>query len=155
MAADHGRPDPGSRDGGGRAHRPQDAGGPGAGGPGADGPDADGPAARGPDAEGRRLIALLLRVGLAAAAALLVAGVVLKGLAGDLSAPAVPRGALLTAPSLGDTLLSLGVLVLAATPFVRVLALTAVWVRVRDWRFVATAGAVLVLLVAAAMLGGG
>jgi hypothetical protein len=86
---------------------------------------------------------------------LLLAGIVGKVASGDTAAPALDAGALLPPRSPADGLLAAGVVVLAATPFVRVLALAGVWVRVRDWRFVATAGVVLCLLVTATLLGGG
>jgi len=43
-------------------------------------------------------------------------------------------------------LMGAGVVVLALTPVARVLVLIGLWVRERDWRFVAVAGVVLVVL---------
>lgn len=107
------------------------------------------------EVSGRGVIGWILRAGLAVATLLLVAGLVTKATSGDAATPALELDALLPPRSVADGLLGAGVLVLAATPFVRVLALAGVWVGVRDWRFVATAGVVLALLVAATLLGGG
>lgn len=108
-----------------------------------------------PGASGRDVISWVLRVGLAVATLLLLAGIVTRVVSGDATMPALDLGALLPPRSPADGLLAAGVLVLAATPFVRVLALAGVWARARDWRFVATAGIVLALLVTATLLGGG
>lgn len=102
----------------------------------------------------RTLIAWVLRAGLGAATALMVAGVATKLLTGDTGSPRLTAAELWSSPSTGDLLLGAGVLVLAATPFVRVLALAAIWARMRDWRFVTVAAVVLALLALAATLGG-
>lgn len=107
------------------------------------------------EATGRQLIGWVLRTGLVIATLLLLAGIAMKVVSGDTATPALELGSLLAPRSAADGLLGAGVLVLAVTPFVRVLALAGVWARVRDWRFVATAGVVLALLVAATLLGGG
>lgn len=107
------------------------------------------------EASGREVIGWVLRGGLGVATLLLLAGIVAKLTSGGAATPALELDALLPPRSTADGLLGAGVLVLAATPFVRVLVLAAVWVRVRDWRFVATAGVVLALLVTATLVGGG
>lgn len=110
---------------------------------------------RAAEERGRHIVGRVLRAGLVVASLLMVAGVLGKALTTDASTPALELRRLLTPPTAADGLLSGGVLVLAATPFVRVLVLAAVWARIRDWRFVITAGVVLALLVAATLLGGG
>ena len=107
------------------------------------------------EASGRAIVGWVLRSGLAAATLLLLVGIVAKAGSGDATTPALALDALVPPRSTADGLLGAGVLVLATTPFVRVLVLAAVWVRLRDWRFVATAGVVLILLVTATFVGGG
>ena len=107
------------------------------------------------EASGRDAIGWVLRTGLGIATLLMLAGIVGKAVSRDAATPTLDLGALLPPRSTSDGLLGAGVLVLAATPFVRVLVLAGVWVRVRDWRFVITAGVVLVLLITATLLGGG
>lgn len=104
---------------------------------------------------GRSLVAFVLRVGLLLASGLLAAGLVLKVLRGDGSAPALALPPAALPAALGDRLLVLGVEALVATPLVRVLALVGSWARERDWRFVAVGVVVLVVLALAIALGGG
>ncbi len=54
-----------------------------------------------------------------------------------------------------ELVMALGVLVLAATPAFRVLALLVLWSRERDWRFVGVAAAVVVTLSVAVVIGHG
>jgi uncharacterized membrane protein len=51
--------------------------------------------------------------------------------------------------------MAIGVLVLALTPIVRVAALVFIWVRERDWRFVAVAAFVMTMLVVSILAGRG
>jgi len=55
----------------------------------------------------------------------------------------------------GLVLSTLGVLVLALTPALRVLAVMLIWWRERDWRFVGVAVAVVATLAVGLMLGRG
>jgi uncharacterized membrane protein len=103
-----------------------------------------------------RTVQRVLQSGLALAVALLLLGLGLKLAAGDHRAPAVQLLEIFDAHlPLGDRVMALGALVLAATPVVRVLLLILLWVRERDWRFVAVAVAVLATLGLAVALGGG
>lgn len=104
---------------------------------------------------GRRVVAVLLRGGLAAATLLMAMGITTKLMSGDTTTPALELNALVPPRTPADGLLGAGVLTLVATPFVRVLVLAVVWWRAHDRRFVLTALVVLVLLAAATLLGGG
>jgi uncharacterized membrane protein len=104
----------------------------------------------------RRDVQWLLRAGLAIAAALMLAGVV-SALVG--SPP--PAGAWRPAEAFGSgqpfslRLSGLGILVLAATPAFRVVTLIMLWIRERDWKYVAVAVVVAIVLLLAIALGGG
>jgi uncharacterized membrane protein len=102
----------------------------------------------------RRLVQLVLRAGLALAFVLMATGFVLRLAEGRESAPAV-RLFQIGRPSRADAIMAVGVLVLALTPAVRVLSLIVLWAHERDWRYVRVAIAVLVVLVAAALVGHG
>lgn len=83
-------------------------------------------------------------------------GVVIKCFSGNLEASEVRLFELFDAGlSPGDRIMSIGILVLAATPAFRVIALVLLWTRERDWRFVATAVVVMLTLALAIALGGG
>ncbi|MGE3621198.1 MAG: DUF1634 domain-containing protein [Acidimicrobiia bacterium] len=112
-------------------------------------PDVDGSAGT------RRVVHRLLRGGLVVAVALMAGGLVLKLAGGDHHDGTVTPFGLADAPSLGDALMGLGIVVLGLTPALRVVALAGLWARQRDWRFVGVAGAVAVTLATAALLGGG
>lgn len=101
------------------------------------------------------LIARILQSGLVVASVLLFIGTALHAARGDTSAPAVKLFDVFRAPDLGIVLASLGVVVLGLTPMVRVVALVVLWIRDRDWRFVAVAFAVIVTLTAALVTGRG
>lgn len=118
------------------------------------------PAGRGatpsaPEGDERRLVVAILRGGLAVSMALLAVGLVL----------AVARGRLRVHPvALGDVLPSLaagrpsgfmaaGILVLLATPAIRVLALAASFAAEGDRRFAAVAAAVALVLALAVAIG--
>jgi uncharacterized membrane protein len=95
----------------------------------------------------------VLRIGLALSVVLLVAGMALRVVSGVEDAPSVPLWQLGGDPSL--VLSTLGVLVLALTPALRVVALIVLWWRERDWRFVGVALAVAATLCAGVLLGKG
>lgn len=102
-----------------------------------------------------RAVSWLLKLGLIGSAALLAVGLVMQLASGDTVAR--PMTLLPRAPgverSWGEAVMSLGVLVLAATPVARALALVGLWIKERDWRFVMVAGAVLFVLGVAIALG--
>lgn len=102
----------------------------------------------------QRFVQILLRAGLAGAVVLMAVGLALKLAAHDHVAGAVPLFAL-TSGSRADAIMALGVLLLAATPALRVLALVALWARERDWKFVGVALVVVVTLGAAIVVGHG
>ena len=103
----------------------------------------------------QRFVQVLLRAGLALSVALMFAGVVAKLVSGVHRADAVKLFDLGGAGSVSDLLMALGVLVLAATPAVRVVALVVLWARERDWRFVGIAFAVVLTLTLAVVIGHG
>ena len=102
----------------------------------------------------QRAVQLLLRVGLGVAVALMAVGLALKVASGSVRSSRIELFAL-GAGSTADLVMALGVLVLAATPVFRVLALVVLWTRERDWRFVASALLVVVTLSVAILLGHG
>ena len=95
----------------------------------------------------------VLRVGLAVSVVLLAIGMGLHLASGAEDAPSVPLWHLGGEPGLAFS--TLGVLVLALTPALRVLALVVLWCRERDWRFVAVALAVAATLGIGLLLGKG
>jgi uncharacterized membrane protein len=103
----------------------------------------------------RRFIQLVLRGGLALSFVLMVVGLVLKAVGGDGSAPATPLFSLGAEGAVGDTVMAVGILVLAATPAIRVLSLIVLWAREKDWHYTGVAVVVLVVLAAAAAIGHG
>jgi uncharacterized membrane protein len=102
----------------------------------------------------RRTIQLVLRGGLAVAVALMVSGVTVSFASGERSAPAL-RPFDLGHQSVGETFMVLGVLALAVTPLLRVLALIVLWGRQRDARFVIAGVVVLAVLIVSAVVGHG
>jgi hypothetical protein len=104
----------------------------------------------------RRDVQLLLRVGLWTATALMAAGVAVALGSGRAPVAALHVGALFRGGlDWSQRLCGLGVLVLAATPAIRVATLLEMWIRERDWRFVAVAVTVLLVLLLAISLGHG
>jgi len=94
-----------------------------------------------------KAVSWLLKLGLIGSAALLAIGMVLQLASGDTVAR--PTGLVSAGEgerTWGEVLMGAGVVVLALTPVARVLVLIGLWVRERDWRFVAVAGVVLVVL---------
>jgi Protein of unknown function (DUF1634) len=111
-------------------------------------------AARAHGAE-RRDVQWLLRIGLATAAALMAAGLLAAFLGGPLPHAAWRPTELFHAhQALSVRLCGLGILVLSATPAFRVVTLIGLWVRERDWKYVAVAVVVAVVLALAIALGG-
>ncbi|MCZ7630872.1 MAG: DUF1634 domain-containing protein [Microthrixaceae bacterium] len=103
----------------------------------------------------QRAVQLLLRIGLAVAVVLMLAGLVMKVASGSRESDGIRLFSIAAAASAADLTMALGVLVLAVTPVFRVLALVVLWTRERDWRFVAVAVAVVVVLALAVLLGHG
>lgn len=103
----------------------------------------------------RRFIQLVLRGGLVISFTLMLAGLAVKAVEGSDQAPATPLFSLGTEGDAGDIIMAVGILVLAATPAIRVFSLIVLWAREKDWHYTAVAVAVLVVLVAAAALGHG
>jgi uncharacterized membrane protein len=103
--------------------------------------------------ERRRFIQALLRFTLAVSVVLMTTGAVVWGSAGRRVAPAVTPDQLLGPLDAGSRLMLAGIVLLAITPVVEVLALLVLWVRERAWRFAATAALVLALLTTALWVG--
>ena len=104
---------------------------------------------------GHRIVQWVLRGGLAIASALLVTGLVLAFATGQRTAEAVSLRDLLAGHTLPDQLIAIGLVILAGTPLLRVLALVAIWAHERDRRFVALGLVVVAILVAAIASGTG
>jgi uncharacterized membrane protein len=82
-------------------------------------------------------------------------GMVVWVAGGDHGAPAATPAELLGDLGAGDRLMLAGVIVLAVTPALGVIALLILWFRERAWRFAGTAALVFVLLCVAFWAGGG
>jgi uncharacterized membrane protein len=80
-------------------------------------------------------------------------GAVTWSSSGRRAAPAVTPEQLLGSLDAGSRLMLAGIVLLAITPALQVLALLALWVREHAWRFAATAAVVLVLLTTALWAG--
>lgn len=98
-----------------------------------------------------------LMLGLAISGTLLILGLAITLIAGQ-SRPAGPPpsfSTLLAGARLGDgvSLLNLGLLILLATPMLRVAVLAAGWAFERSWRFASVALLVLALLILSLSLG--
>lgn len=99
-----------------------------------------------------------LLAGLAASAVLLVAGILLTLMQGpQTSPPHESLGELLrrSAQLQGQSVTTVGLLVLMITPILRVVVLLVGWTKRRDWIFAAVALAVLALLAVSLMIGVG
>ena len=104
----------------------------------------------------RRDVQLLLRIGLGTAALLMAAGLLVALASGPLpNSPLQVHALWQRDTALSVRLCGLGILVLSATPAVRVLALIVLWVEERDWKYAAVAAIVAVMLGVAIVLGGG
>jgi uncharacterized membrane protein len=95
----------------------------------------------------------VLRIGLTLAVLLLASGLLVLLATGADDAPAARLWHL--DGGLGPALTTLGVMVLAFTPALRVLALVVVWWHERDWRFVGVALFVVATLAVGILLGRG
>lgn len=93
-----------------------------------------------------------MRTGLAVAGLLLVAGLIVRTMAGGAAHP-VRFTQLLSTPEPGDALLMAGALVLALTPAVQVIAVLVGWLRVHDYRYSAVAATVIGLIALSMLLG--
>jgi uncharacterized membrane protein len=102
---------------------------------------------------GHRIVQWVLRVGLAIAAALMVAGLAIALATDQHAAAAVSLSDLFGPHTLADRLIAFGLALLASTPLVRVLALVAIWVYERDRRF-ALLGLVVVAILTASIASG-
>lgn len=103
----------------------------------------------------RRIVSAVLRVGVAIATILMLVGVTMAGFKARLRAHPVRLGQLASRLGQGhpSAFMELGILVLLATPIVRVLLLAVGWSVARDWRFAAVAAAVALLLATGIVLG--
>lgn len=123
---------------------------------GSDAPVQPAPDARPHGSRGeRRMVQLVLQGGLCLAAVLIAAGLALAALRGRMVSNPVVLSEL---PDLLRTghpraFMALGILVLLATPIVRVLALIGGFALDRDWRFSTVALGVALLLLAGILLG--
>ncbi|MGA7273127.1 MAG: DUF1634 domain-containing protein [Acidimicrobiia bacterium] len=100
-----------------------------------------------------KVVALILRVGLVVAAALMAVGLIIKLVEGDLVAHALTLSSLLHPVDGGDEVMAWGVLLLAATPAATVVSLGVIWAIRREWRSSLTAVVVTAILVAGALAG--
>lgn len=103
----------------------------------------------------RHIVQWLLRAGLALSIILMALGFVLKLAAGDQHSVSVRLFELNQSMRTGDRLMAIGILVLAATPALRVVSLVVLWSWERDWRFVTIALVVMLTLTAAVVVGHG
>jgi uncharacterized membrane protein len=102
-----------------------------------------------------RFIARLLRAGLVVALVAMLVGVVLATRSGVIHVERVKPFDASMFDDAGAAVAMLGILALAATPALRVVALIVIWIRERDRRFAITACVVALVLVLAALLGRG
>lgn len=85
----------------------------------------------------------------------MVVGLAMALISGQRHPEPVRLSRLLSDGTMADRVMGFGVLVLALTPVFRVGALVVIWAKERDRRFVVVASAVVVVLVAAFLLGEG
>jgi uncharacterized membrane protein len=102
----------------------------------------------------RRFVQLLLRLSLGVSVILMFTGMMVWITSGDRESPGTTPAELLGGLPAGHHLMLAGILLLAITPALLVVALLGLWVRERAWRFAATAALVLVLLSVAFWAGG-
>jgi hypothetical protein len=103
--------------------------------------------------EGRRVVRGVLLAGLILGMLLVAAGLLLALAEGETVARAFTPGRGMADHGIAPALIGGGILVLAATPIVRVLALIGVFARRRDLRFAVVAGTVALLLAVGVILG--
>ena len=103
----------------------------------------------------RMLVVWILRIGLALATLLMAAGVGLAWVEGRLTTHPVTLSQLgsMLAQGRPSAVMEAGILVLLATPMLRVLVLIGVFAREHDSRFTAAASAVAALLILGVFLG--
>lgn len=99
------------------------------------------------------VVKVVLRVGLTGSLALLLAGLVAQLATSRHLAVDVRMFHIFSAPSLGEALMGLGILVLTLTPVCGILSVLGSWLRERDRGFSAVAAIVLVVLAAAVVVG--
>lgn len=93
------------------------------------------------------LVQRLLQTGLACAAVLMAAGLVVQLASGArISMPVRMVELTYASIPIGERLMGIGILVLAFTPVLRVVMLAGLWIRERDWRFVLVALSVVLTL---------
>lgn len=103
----------------------------------------------------RKLVQFLLRVGLVLSMILMVTGLFVNVASGHVQSVVVPMFDLLKESlSVGDRLLGMGVLILALTPLIRVITLTLLWMKEKDWKFVGISILVIIALMISVSLGG-
>lgn len=86
---------------------------------------------------------------------LMMAGLIVNISTGHIESVSVPMFGLFSdSLALGDRLLGIGVLVLALTPALRVVTLTILWTREKDWKFVGISVLVIIALIISVTLGG-
>lgn len=103
----------------------------------------------------RRFIQVLLRASLAGSVSLMLVGLVIWVAGGQRTAPPTTPSELFGTLEVGHRLMLAGLLLLAITPALRVMALLVLWARERAWRFAGTAALVLLVLGVALWAGGG
>ena len=103
----------------------------------------------------RKLVQLLLRSGLVISMLLMGAGLIVNISTGHIESVSVGMFDLMNESMLlGDRLLGIGVLVLSLTPALRVITLTVLWTREKDWKFVGISIVVIIALIVSVSLGG-
>ena len=95
----------------------------------------------------------VLRAGLAISVVLMAAGLAIGLVTGEHLSATVRLHALFSDGTFADRLIAGGLVILAATPVVRVVALVAIWIHERDRRF-ALAGLIVCAILATAILSG-
>lgn len=101
----------------------------------------------------QRWVQKALQLGLVLAVLLMLSGLTLHMISGQVQVRAIPLFEM-NRFSLADQLLAFGVLILALTPVVRVLTLALLWSKQKDWKFAAVAAVVLAVLTVSILLGG-
>ncbi|MEO9184543.1 MAG: DUF1634 domain-containing protein [Kofleriaceae bacterium] len=95
----------------------------------------------------------MLRLGLVGSSALVLTGLILAFATGRYAGHAVPLGALLSDSALADRVIAIGLVILALTPVLRVVALIVIWAVERDRRFVVL-GLIVAAILAASLVSG-
>ena len=103
----------------------------------------------------QRQIQWLLRSGLAVSSTLIVIGLAMAVSHGLVISNAVALSQIFSGATLAERVIALGLVGLAVTPVLRVVALIAIWLTQRDYRFALLGCVVLLVLVASALHGGG